>query len=148
MGLLARKDISGPAPDARSGTAVAAQRIYNVLFPGEIPSALRERYEQAWRILASDFPEEQHSACLRAAGRIRDLEALELAARWRGRLRPLSEQVRLMCYLAEPLPDHGSHYLAGHAAPVRAVLALAAGVARSSIKLAKGLLLLARCDGG
>ncbi|MCX7012516.1 MAG: hypothetical protein NTW86_08140 [Candidatus Sumerlaeota bacterium] len=143
LGAL-RKMSTAPATPERAFVP-DAQRIYNALFAGAIPPLLRGRFERAWPILERNYTVEERAECSRAAGRVNDLEALEFACRFGKRLRILSDQVLLMAFLAETLPDHCARYVDPDAGRLRGLAALAFGALRSSMKLTKGLCLRWRC---
>ena len=114
------------------------QRIYNVLFPGQIPPELETRVTSAWQLLSSAYTAEELAEFRTALEAVDDLEALELVCR-RGRLVPvLSAQVHLMAMLAETLPSHSSSYVHLRDEPVWGVLSMAVGVVRTVWKYVKG----------
>jgi hypothetical protein len=133
-----------PAP----GSMLAdPQRIYNVLFPGEIPSVLASRFTHAWEILAGDFSAQDLSQFRIAISGVSDLEALELACRRRKRLPVLTAQVSLMVMLAETLPSHSRYYLDTRPTRAGAIVSIVAGLVRTAWKLFKGSFLLGRIHG-
>jgi hypothetical protein len=118
-----------------------AARIYHVLFPEEIPAPLRERFEKASQILENDYSADERAEYRRALQRVGDLEALEFACRRGKRLRMLTDQVVLMSFLAETLPQHQACYVDPDARRWKAYLAIAAGLFRTAAKYAKGTIL-------
>jgi ribosomal protein S18 acetylase RimI-like enzyme len=128
-------------PDPWEHAPLPVQRIYNVLFPGPVPPKLSERFRAAWRQREADYTEPERVAYRRAVARVGDLEALELACRRSKRLPILSDQVVLMSYLAETLPEHYGRYVGPAPGRLRACGALAAACSRSTWKYTKGLLL-------
>jgi hypothetical protein len=134
---------STPPEEERGGTRlVHAQRIYNVLFPGDIPAELETRFHHAWQVLAADYSQQEHAefrAAMRAAN---DLEALEIACRRRRRLRILTDQVVLMAVLGETLPRHSSFYVQLHAEPLRGLCSLPWCLLRTVWKIVKGTFLV------
>ncbi len=132
------------AGEPKSRVTLDAQRIYGVLFPGEIPQVLALRFAQAWEILAGDFSQQEVAQFRLALERVHDLEALELACRLRKRLPVLTTQVALMVLLAETLPSHSPYYLTARPGRASAILSISASVFRTAWKYLKGSLLL-RC---
>jgi GNAT superfamily N-acetyltransferase len=149
-------DTPGPTPEGRREglddtqvrqVATPAQRIYNVLFPGRIPDELQSRFEQAWSILEGDYTELERAAHQQVVQRVGDLEALELACRHGGRLSILTDQVKLMSFLAETLPGHYEDYVGSAATPWTGCFALVLAGVRSAAKYGRGLLLRGRIHG-
>jgi hypothetical protein len=131
-------------PDPWETAPLPVQRIYNVLFPGPVPPKLDERFRAAWRRREADYTEPERAAYRRAVACVGDLEALELACRRGRRLPILSDQVVLMSYLAETLPEHYGQYVGPAPGRLRAFGALAAACSRSTWKYTKGLVLRRR----
>ncbi|MCJ7679673.1 MAG: hypothetical protein MUP70_03010, partial [Candidatus Aminicenantes bacterium] len=75
---------------------------------------------------------------------VRDLEALELAARWRGRLTPLVLRFRLMVRLAETWPENRDLFINSRRRRIVGWTAAVYGGLRTAFKLIKGLFLLWR----
>jgi hypothetical protein len=123
-----------------------AQRVYNVLFPGTIPPELAARFAAAWQILAADYAESEHRKLRRALSLGGDLEAIELAGRWRKQLPSLAAQVRLMCMLAETRPDHARYFFQAGNGRLAGFCALGWAGVRSAMKYLKGAYLLWRIN--
>lgn len=119
-----------------------AQRIYNALFKKEIPPHLKKRfYEAVNRLLVSYSPErkEQHR---RVIVKVRDIEALEMAARIKNRLPLLVSKLRLMVYLAETLPQNMNYFINPQDRKFRGKGIVFFSGLRSIIKYIKGVFLL------
>jgi hypothetical protein len=88
------------------------------------------------------------AAYRRALDRVGDLEALEMACRYRRMLPHLSRKFRIMVTVAETVPETQSHFVNETSSLLRGLAVLAAGGIRSMGKLAKGLMLQGRLDRG
>jgi hypothetical protein len=127
-------------------TATDPQRIYELLFAGNIPDSLRGRFIRSWETLASDYSSVEHDECRRALADIHDLEALECFCRRCNRLPALSAQVALMAMLAETLPTHLPQYISVRDSRVRGLASILWAVSRTSWKFVKGGFLLWYAD--
>jgi hypothetical protein len=125
-----------------------AQRIYQLLFAGDMPDPLGQRFTQSWEILAADFSDEEREECRRALEQIQDLEALECFCRHRKLLPALSAQVSLMVMLAETLPSHLSHYISARDNPILGVTSILWATSRTAWKFVKGFFLLLMANAG
>lgn len=121
-----------------------AQRVYNVLFPGDIPAELESRFADAWHILADDYTEKENREFENALALGGDLEAIELAGRRQGRLAVLVDQVHLMCLLAETSPRHARYFIQDKSNRLAACFAVAAAGFRAATAYAKGIYALRR----
>ena len=123
---------------------IHAQRIYNVLFPGDIPPELESRFADAWLVLADDYTNDENREFENALALGGDLEAIELAGRRQGRLAVLVDQVRLMCLLAETSPRHSQYFIQNKGNRLAACFAMAAAGFRAATAYAKGVYALRR----
>lgn len=119
-----------------------AQRIYAAIFQGEIPPILRARFVAASQRLDAAADPHELQAYRRALATTADLEALELAARYRRRLPLLTRKFRAMIYLAETLPDHQSYFINDRSRFLVAFATLAWATLASFVKALRGLWLL------
>jgi hypothetical protein len=117
------------------------QGIYNVLFTGPIPPVLRERFLRAWELIQQDYSDGEIAALEHATATCPDLEALELVCRKSGRLRILTDLVRMMAVLAETMPSHTRFFIASDCSKPKAVLSLVFGFVRTLTKFIFGLFL-------
>jgi len=118
-----------------------AVKIHQALFGRGIPDKLKHRF-----IEASNLDRSTHAHGLERyyqiiAG-VRDLEALEVAGRYTGRLPLLSHRFQLMVFLAESLPENRSDFIKERSSVVRGVSAVIVGALRTGYKLLKGIVLL------
>ncbi len=121
-----------------------AERLYRAVFGAAAPRAVIDRYLEASALLDAAATPEARAAYRRALAGVRDVEALEVAARYRRRLPLLSEHMRLMVYLAESAPENQRYFVKRRPSRAAAWTVLFAGAFRTAYKLAKGALLLAR----
>ncbi len=133
--------MSEPAAPPPEWEAREAQRIYRALFGGAIPEPVRERFIRASRRLDACAEPSDMATYRRALDRVGDLEALEIACRYRRMLPLLSRKFRVMVAVAETVPETQSHFVNEHSSLLRGLAVLAAGGFRSVGKLAKGLML-------
>ena len=137
---------SAPIPFDASVTEsmirLEADRIYRSLFGTEVPDIIRTRFAEPSALLNSRSVSRDVQHYYHAIEHIRDLEALEVAARYARRLPMISQKFRLMVYLAETLPQNQSHFVNHHNSFWLGVVAILSGGVRSAWKILKGLTLL------
>ncbi len=121
-----------------------AERLHRAIFRESPTSAVAQRFDEAVAMLKAAAPESDVAIYHRVLLTVADLEALEVAARHRKRLSLLPAAFRLMVYLAETDPGNQRFFVKRRAGLAGAVASLLAGGLRTSYKLAKGLVLLAR----
>lgn len=63
-----------------------ADKIYRTLFKKPAPPVIRERFARAMEAYAQGFSDRDRALTARAVEEVKDLEALEMAARWTHRL--------------------------------------------------------------
>jgi len=124
-----------------------ARRIYQVLFSRECPEILISRYVKAVEKLNERLGEEDIRAHQSIMDRVRDIEALEMAARYRGLLSPLTDKFRIMVFLAETLPENYNNFIAQRTGRIFGWMVLLGVGVRSMWKLMKGLWLLSGSSG-
>ncbi len=119
-----------------------ARRIYRTLFSRECPECLESRYEQAVLRLYQRLSEEEILVHQALMDKVTDWEALEMAARWRGCLAPLTDKYRIMIFLAETLPENYNAFIVRKTWRLLGWMALVGAGLRSIWKLLKGMVLL------
>lgn len=122
-----------------------ADRIYEALFKKEIPKDLRKRFLEAAHILETHYSRQEIDEYYGYLGKISDLEALELAARYFKRIPLLTDKFKIMVYLAETRPENYSHFISETDNVVKAYLWMPIIVVHSLGKFLKGLFLLKIC---
>ena len=133
-------------PDTTS--ARDADRIYRAIFRAAPAPRVVERFLAADRLLTEGAAADEIARCRRVLDSSSDLEAIEVAARYRRQLPLLGARFRLMVYIAESEPDNQHYFAKRSASRAAAVAALAAGGIATAWKLARGALLLARVRHG
>ncbi len=134
--------------EVEEGARKEARRIHRHLFASPLPPLLEERYLKALEHQQAAFSEEERRAFWKALGRAGDLEALELAARKKRKLRILGSRFQLMVRLAETLPEYQKHFVnTGNRRPA-AFLSLFWGMVRTLIKKIKGRIMWSRIEDG
>lgn len=117
-----------------------ASHIYRALFGGEAPESLRRLYNGALET-GSLAPWPQIDVC-RLAAEGADLEAIELALRWREPRNALSQRFQVMTYLAEVRVEHYRTFVNEERRFVRGTLTLAMYTGQSFYRWLKGRRLL------
>jgi hypothetical protein len=135
--------MSEPVPPSDLETR-EAERIYHALFGARISDAVRDRFVRASRRLESATDPTEVARYRRALERVNDLEALEIACRYRRTLPLLSRKFRIMVAMAETVPETQSHFVNETSSLLRGITTLVAGGFRSAYKLGKGILLQQR----
>lgn len=118
------------------------ERIYRSLFNKEIPIKVRDRFSIASGLLDKTFLREEIEEARQACAEITDLEALELAARYRNKLPYLVHQFQLMVRLAETIPESRHEFVNSKDRRLTGVFYVLLSGMRTFIKLVKGFFLL------
>jgi len=118
------------------------RKIYAALFSGETPPAVLARFVAAAKTLNSTAPQAEVDRSTRAALTCRDLEALELAARYTRRLPLLTRKIRLMAYLAETQPENQRLFINRESSLLRGIFYVAWAALHTAWKMLVGLWLL------
>ena len=121
-----------------------ADRIYQALFQRNAPPIILERFAKAFALYGQSFSSRERALTESVAAKTRDLEALEMAARWTGRMPLLVWEFQVMVRLGETLPENRPRMVNDKDRRSRALLALLGAGFRSSWKLAKGMVLIRR----
>jgi hypothetical protein len=108
------------------------------------PALVIERFLEASAILSASASMQERASYRRVLEGVGDIEAIEVAARYRRKLRLLSDHLRLMVYLAETEPRNQRFFVKRRANRAAAFAAIAVGAFRTAYKLAKGTFLLTR----
>jgi hypothetical protein len=124
-----------------------AQRIYSAIFNQAAPPLVVERFAAASERLEAGISPAEFQAYRAAIDSPVDLEALELAARWTGRLPLLTRKFRLMAFLAETLPGNQALFVSHRDNFPMAFVRIAALTLRTAWLMAKGLTLVGRYGG-
>ncbi|MBU1338923.1 MAG: hypothetical protein KKD56_07645 [Acidobacteria bacterium] len=128
----------------RTTAGEEAQKIHEAIFGRPAPDIIQTRYAEACLTMEGLNTPEWPGLTEGILGRVRDLEALELAARWRGRLTPLVLRFRLMVRLAETRPENRDLFINLRRRRMAGWAAAVYGGLRTAFKLIKGLFLLWR----
>ena len=118
------------------------ERLYFSVFRKTAPELLKTRFYRASQRIFATVDTRQQSLYKIALKNDWDLEALEIAGRYTGRLPLLSVKIRLIVFLAETLPDHQHFYINDKSNFLLGLTSLIKGFIKSVIKLAKGLYFL------
>lgn len=121
-----------------------AERIYRAIFRKSVPSQLKERYHRAIDAKFTDFSAREKRNFEMVLKKVRDLEALELAARHQNKMPLLISRFRLMVHLAENLPANQSLFINSSDRRITSYFSLLFGSARTLFKGLKGRFLLRR----
>ncbi len=119
-----------------------AEKIYHSLFKEKIPLILNQRFQEATEKIIANNSNDYLSKSDSALGRIKDLEALEMAARFKRRLPSLSLKFRIMVFLAETLPQNQRIFVNAKDNSFKAWASLLFSGIRSVFKFFKGIYLL------
>ncbi len=119
-----------------------AAKIYKALFKRDVPVSIEERYGKAFEALAARFSDAQIEEYKAAVEGIHDLEALELAGRYRKKIPLLVQAFMVMVYIAETLPENQNKYIKFKTRRFSGFLSMGFGFCRTGLKFLKGLFLL------
>ena len=123
-----------------------ARRVYRAIFAQDIPDIVRQRFVNAAARLNANYSSNEQQAYYRAIENVDDLEALEVAARYRRSMPLLEAKFCMMVYLAETVPETQHFYVKSHPSTVGAWWGFFSGGMRTAVKLAKGALLLRKMN--
>jgi len=126
----------------RTTAADEAQKIHQAIFGRPAPDIIQTRYTEACLTMEGLNTPDQPILMGEILDRVRDLEALELAARRRGRLHPLVLRFRLMVRLAETRPENRDLFVNSRRRRMAGWAAAVYGGLRTGFKLLKGFFLL------
>ena len=121
-----------------------AEKIYFALFKKAIPELTRQRFNQASLLINNGCGQDEIDEYYHVIDRAKDLEAVEYAARFFGRLALLSKKFRLMVCLAGAQRECYDIFVNRKDRPMYGKLALLLAGLQSAYKLLKGLCLLLR----
>lgn len=122
-----------------------AERIYEAIFRKNIPESIQKHFEVLSKGIEPLFTEKEirkHNECIL---RVRDLESLELAARYFKKLPILTLKFKIILYLSETLPENYSKYINEKDKLLEGYLLLIASLFRTFYKFLKGIFLLLVC---
>lgn len=119
-----------------------AEKIYKAIFNRDIPPHIEEKFRTAFVSLAAGFPESAVEDYRVAVDGNRDLEALELAGRYRKKLPLLVFAFRIMVFIAETLPANQGTYINFKTRRFSGFLLMMGSCCRTAAKFLKGLFLL------
>lgn len=106
------------------------------------PQAVVDLYERAHQSIFSNVHDGRHDFIRRAVERRFDVEALEMALRFRDPNNLLSKKLAVLVYVLETHPDTAVLFVNREAARFKAYARLGAELVRSACKWAKGRILL------
>lgn len=135
--------LNGPVTSKRS-TREEAGRIFRAIFGGSPSAVVVERFLVASDLLNSNSEAAAVEAYYDAIARVADLEALEIAARYRHRLDLLCKKFLVMVYLAETVPENQQYFVKRRRDRAGTIAALFFGATRTAFKFVKGIFLLGR----
>ena len=104
-----------------------ATKIYRAIFKQDIPAVLRDRFLTVSDKLNQCTDSRELELYYRALWSTPDLEALEVASRYLGRLPVLSLKFRAMVYLAETIPENQHFFVNDTTNRTRALWAFVSG---------------------
>jgi hypothetical protein len=121
-----------------------AEVIHRAVFRRAPSDAVVERFALVSQRLDALASNDEVRTYYAAIARVGDVEALEVAARYRGRLPLLTKKVRAMVYLAETVPENQGFFVGTSLGRAAAYAAIFWGGIRTAYKMIKGVALLSR----
>ena len=121
-----------------------AEKIYLSIFNRDIPETVKKRFDDISHVINDSFSQyevKQYYDLVRSA---RDLEALELATRYLGKMPILTEKFKVMVYLAETIPHNYNVFINEATGQLSAYAAIIFSVGRTILKISKGVIMLIR----
>ena len=117
-------------------------RLYRAVFGTAAPDIIASRFHQASQLIERKYSEVDRALYVKALEF--DVEAVEVAARYTGRMPLLCEKLRLVVYIAETDPANYARYINTQDSLTSALASIIGGGIRTAFKLAKGLLLIGK----
>jgi len=121
---------------------IEAEKIYFSIFNSKIPEAIQHRFSEISQTIDNNYRNIEVSKYYTLIPKIRDLEALELAARHFGKLPILTEKFKIMIYLSETIPQNYGLFINENPKSLYGYVAITASVIRSILKMVKGVLII------
>lgn len=120
-----------------------AEKIYYAIFNKEIPSSIRIHFKNISKRIESRYSDEEVKKYYECIKKVRDLGALELAARHFKKIPLLTEKFKIMVYLSETLPENYTVFINEQPKFFQAFVLLILFIFRNGYKIAKGIIILA-----
>ena len=132
------------ASNLRTLQEIEADKIYRTLFYQGAPDVIRERFIEASNQLHQKISAQELALYYGVIKTVNDVEALEVACRWRKKMSLLTLKFRLMVYLGETLPENQHFFINERTSFIRALCYTAVSLVRTMYKLCRGFYLLTR----
>jgi hypothetical protein len=120
-----------------------AERIYHAIFNKKIPASIQTHFNIISKKIDGRFTGAEVKKYYECIEKVRDLEALEIAARYFKKLPILTEKFNIMVYLSETLPENYTVFVNEQSKCFLAYILLISSLFRSGYKAAKGVVILA-----
>lgn len=121
-----------------------AEKIYHSIFNTDIPETVKKRFNDISGVIDDSFSHDEILKYYDLVRDARDLEALELAARYLNKMPVLTEKFKVMVYLAETIPHNYSVFINETPRQVSAYASIIFAVVRTFLKISKGFMMLIR----
>lgn len=125
---------------------IEADKIYRSIFYQSTPDVIRERFIEASVQLQQKISTQELELYYGVIKMVDDLEALEVACRYRKKMPLLTLKFRLMVFLAETLPENQRFFVNERTSFIKGMCSTAVSLLRTIYKLCRGFYLLARLD--
>lgn len=132
------------APNLRTLQEIEADKIYRSLFYQSTPDVIRERFIEASVQLHQKISTKERALYYGVIKTVDDLEALEVACRYRKKMPLLTLKFHLMVFLAETLPENQRFFVNERTSFIRGACFTAVSLLRTIYKLCRGFYLLTR----
>ena len=125
---------------------IEADKIYGSIFYQSTPDVIRERFIEASVQLQQKISTQELELYYGVIKMVDDLEALEVACRYRKKMPLLTLKFRLMVFLAETLPENQRFFVNERTSFIKGMCSAAVSLLRTIYKLCRGFYLLTRLD--
>ena len=119
-----------------------AGRIYYTIFNKKIPASIQTHFNIISKKIDGCFSGEEVKKYYECIEKVRDLEALEIAARYFNKIPVLTEKFNIMVYLSETLPENYAVFINEQPKFFLACILLISSLFRTGYKIAKGVVIL------
>ena len=121
-----------------------ADKIYRSIFYQRTPDVIRERFIEASVQVQQHISTQELELYYGVIKMVDDLEALEVACRYRKKMPLLTLKFRLMVFLAETLPENQRFFVNERTSFIKGMCSAAVSLLRTMYKLCRGFYLLTR----
>lgn len=119
-----------------------AEKIYYAIFKKKIPDFVEKQYQTIVYRIEKNHSNDIINECSKYLENVKDLEALEIAARYMGKIPLLCEKFRAMIYISETIPENYNCFFNEKNSLFKGYIVMVFATLHTIRKVIKGLFLL------